>query len=193
MLDSLEVKRQLLHAGGVVTPVFVYYLGRDFTLLLLFLLLLMTSLASFAYRRQVRLPVLYSLVEELERSDVKRSFPAKGAVYYVFGMILSLLVFATPVALACIVVTSVGDAASTIVGKRFGVHRLPYHSHKSFEGSAACFVFASVVAVTQIGFVAGVVAGFVGAVTESLPLPLNDNLSIPLAVGVVLTVMSPLF
>lgn len=190
MLVQIEGKRQLLHASGAVTPIFVYHLGERTTLQLLFTLLSLTLLASASYRKQIRLPLLYWLVDRLERPQAKHSFPAHGAIYYLLGLILSLLLFTTHIALACILAMSLGDAASTIIGKQYGAHRIPYNPHKSLEGSTACLIFAGLGAATQLSPPLSVVAGLASTLIESLPLPVDDNITIPLGTGALLTLIT---
>jgi dolichol kinase len=171
-------------------PLFIYYLGKNTTLLLLTLLLLLTILTSITYKKQIHTPILYQLIDKLERPTVKKTSPAQGAIYYIIGIILSLLLFTTPIALTCIIATSLGDAASTIIGKNHGAHKIPYNTHKSIEGSTACLIFATIGATTQISPILAIIAGITSTITESLPLPLNDNLSIPLSIGITLTIIT---
>ncbi len=81
-----------------------------------------------------------------------------------------------------------GDAFAALVGQRWGRHRF---GAKSLEGSAACLV-----ACVVVGWVflperplAVLVSAIVATVVEALPLPVDDNWSIPLVSGAVLAVL----
>jgi dolichol kinase len=119
-----------------------------------------------------------------------------GTVPYILGIALSLLFYRTDIATAAICFLAFGDVAATTVGERFG--RTKISGEKSLEGTAA-FIAATMTAgsllplvsvpVPQILVVAG---ALVAAGIELLPLPLNDNLAIPLASGGAMTLLARL-
>ncbi|MCZ6726129.1 MAG: hypothetical protein O7A98_02095, partial [Acidobacteria bacterium] len=88
-----------------------------------------------------------------------------------------------------------GDAAATLAGRRWGRRRLPWNEAKSWVGSAAFLfvswaVIAALVAWTAPGrygpsavLAAAALAALAGAVVESLPWILDDNLSVTLVGG----------
>jgi uncharacterized protein (TIGR00297 family) len=88
---------------------------------------------------------------------------------------------------------SVGDAASNLVGRHFGRRPLPWNPHKSWLGSLAGLIAASAagfVLILWTGFPAppegrialalgyALATALVCAIAESLPLPIDDNLTI---------------
>ncbi len=87
---------------------------------------------------------------------------------------------------------AVGDAVATIVGKYIGKRRF---LGKTLEGDLACLI--SCVAIGFVFYYAGLSISlltiFLGSVSatimEAVPLPINDNLTMPLFAGVVMTVM----
>ena len=104
-------------------------------------------------------------------------FPGYGSSWYVVGIILMALVIHDPNKIAAgIFVLAIGDAASTIFGMN-GTHRCPYNERKTFEGSAAFFAF-SLIAFIFIGWKA-IPLALIAAIVESLPLPYDDNIVIP--------------
>ncbi len=94
----------------------------------------------------------------------------------------ALLAWVAPPAIAAVAVADVvfGDAAAALVGRRFGRHRM---GRKSVEGSAACFCTCFAVAALAFPERLGAAAGsaLVAAVVEALPLPVDDNWTMPLA------------
>ncbi len=79
---------------------------------------------------------------------------------------------------AAILTLGLGDSAATIFGIR-GVHPLPYNQRKTIEGSFAFLIF-SLPSCLLIGW-AGIPLALLTAVAESLPVPCDDNLLIPIA------------
>jgi len=112
-----------------------------------------------------------------------------GTVPYILGISLSLFAFTTPVAVAAVCFLAFGDVAATTVGERFGRTKI---GKKSLEGTAAFTAVA--VAIGLALHLAGlhltpgviVVGAVVAAGAELLPLPVNDNLVIPVVSGAVM-------
>lgn len=91
-----------------------------------------------------------------------------------------------------------GDAAATLVGRRWGRRGLPWNRAKSWVGSGAFLVAAWSSAVVLVRWAApgryelatvlwaATLAALVGALAESLPWALDDNLSVTLLGGAAL-------
>jgi dolichol kinase len=111
---------------------------------------------------------------------------------YAIAILLTILTFPKPVALTAIYTLAVADPLSAVVGIRFGRHRVV--AGKSLEGSGAFFAATAAIAFSVLTwavpgapaagrFEASLAVGLLGALCESLPIRLDDNLTIPLAVG----------
>lgn len=159
------------------------------TLYLLSALLIIILSTSITYKSGVHIPYLHLFIDRFERREVREKFPGRGAVYYVIGMMIPLFLFEERIAFTCILITCLGDAGSTLVGKNFGTHRIPYNRRKTIEGSTACLTLSISAAATEISPELAVIAGTVGTLAESLPLEVDDNLSIPIIVGTILTIL----
>ncbi len=88
---------------------------------------------------------------------------------------------------------SVGDAVSNIVGRRFGRARLPWNTDKSWAGTVSAFAASTPVALLLLvwtGFPApadsfwarawlyAVSTSLVCSLVESVPLPIDDNITV---------------
>ena len=111
---------------------------------------------------------------------------------YAIAILLTILTFPKPVALIAIYTLAIADPLSAVVGITWGRHRVV--PGKSLEGSAAFLVATGLVAFAVLTWAlpeaplasrveAGLLIGLLAAVCESLPLRIDDNLTIPLAVG----------
>jgi dolichol kinase len=111
-----------------------------------------------------------------------------AATTLALGFTLCATFFPGPAATAILLV-GLADPAAALVGRRWGAHR--YHGGKSLEGSLTFLVTAFVVLYAGTGLstpaAALVAAGL--ALLESLPLPGDDNLYLPLAAGGLLTLL----
>ncbi len=117
-----------------------------------------------------------------------------GGFYFGLGVALSLLLFPKPAVEAGCLAMGFGDAASTVVGSRFGSRRL--RSGRSLEGALA-FAATTILAVGAFRMLAcgdapaeaalwAGVAAVSGAVVELFSGPIDDNLTVPVLTSAVL-------
>lgn len=190
-MDTLELRRKLVHASGVFIALFLkesYLLFGGWLVPggILLMAILLGYGVSRLHIRGAQLPVLTRLINSAEREKDK-AFPGRGALRFLTGAFLSLIVFRNnpDLVAAAIIVLALGDAASTLVGISFGRHRIFYNKKKSFEGSVAgvAAAFLGVVALTSFSPLTALAAALTGMLVESLPLGIDDNLTVPLAAG----------
>ncbi|MCX6778033.1 MAG: hypothetical protein NT157_04065 [Candidatus Micrarchaeota archaeon] len=181
----MEGRRQAFHAlVGIALIACILALGPEtmkFAVLLLFLVGIVV-----VHQKLVgsRIPIADEMLMAFERPHQP---PAHGAFWYAVGVMLIMsFLQAEPEIIACIYVLAVPDAVSTLAGLRSS-HPLPYNKTKSIEGSLAFFVF-SLPAYLAVGPVA-IPLAIVATLVESADLRLNDNLTVPLACVVVLSLV----
>lgn len=109
-----------------------------------------------------------------------------GATYILVTVCLTVALFDKPVAVAAITFIIVGDTFAALVGRRWGRHRI---GAKSLEGSTACLISTLVVAVAvpNLAWPVGLIGAVSATVVEALPLGMDDNVSVPLLSGLVMT------
>lgn len=184
-----HVGRKLFHLlGGLGLLALYFLLGRERafivygTLVVLVLALEAARLALPAWNR-----FLYEHFGSFIRKNEERKLT--GIAPYVLGIGLSLYAYPAPVASAAICFLAFGDVAATTVGERYGKRKI---GNKSLEGTAG-FVVASLAAGFILSFLGlgmplwvVVLGALCAAAIELLPLPVNDNFSIPLLTGAVM-------
>lgn len=189
---SSTLKRGLFHLfGGLSVPVAALFLPR--TVLLISLGVVTFIFLAFEFFR-FRVPgmnrwFLSFFTPLLREEEASR---LTGSSYMLVASLIAFLVFRRDIAVVALCFLAVGDAVATIVGKQMGKRRL---FTKTVEGDLACLI--SCLAVGFVFYYAGlditlpvIMAGAVSAtVLEVIPLPVNDNLTIPLGAGVVMMVM----
>jgi dolichol kinase len=74
------------------------------------------------------------------------------------------------------------------VGKRFGKIKLPFQEHKTLEGSLAFLLVGFLVSLTQISLLPALFGALSGALTEAYS-PIDDNLTIPIVAGLVMSLV----
>jgi dolichol kinase len=115
-----------------------------------------------------------------------------GASYILITVCAVVAMFSKPIAVTALAFIMVGDTFAAIVGRRWGRHRI--FERTTLEGSAACLLSTIIVALVAPGLALPValVGAFVAAVVEALPWRIDDNVSVPLISGLVMTFHSHL-
>lgn len=121
----------------------------------------------------------------------ERGFDA-GIVLYPLAVLVLIVVFRDRPAIAAAswAIMAFGDGFATLAGKNIRGPRLPWNEDKSWSGFLAFLAFGFIGAEVTWLFVAGnapltviSITVFLGAIAESLPLNVDDNLIVPLVAG----------
>ena len=188
-----EFKRKGIHLFALVIPIGYFLLPKLPSLLIL------TPFALGAMAidiiRLKRLPLhgfLNRLLGPVLREHESADF--SGASYILSASVFTILFFDRRVAVAAISFIILGDIAAALIGRRFGNTKIRWgvgdkhvnwNNRKSLEGSLACLfvcILAALV-VPHLPLWVGILGAFVATVVEALPLPVNDNFSVPLLSG----------
>jgi glycerol-3-phosphate acyltransferase PlsY len=181
-----HIGRKVYHLVGGLGLLSAYYLlGRQQALLFYSVLFIVVLLLDAA---RLMVPAWNRFVFARFGSFVRKSEETRltGTPPYVLGIGLSLFIYPPAIATAAICFLAFGDVAATTIGERYGKTRI---GSKSLEGTLA-FVVAAMGAGLLLS-IAGVhllmwvmiLGALVAAGVELLPLPLNDNLVIPIVSG----------
>jgi len=114
-----------------------------------------------------------------------------GILWTLAGCFLTIFLFHDrDIVLAALWYLALGDAAAGIVGRTWGRVRI---GSKSLEGSLSCFLVCwwvgTVCLQSSFGSMETLLGALAATLIEILPLPLNDNLWIPMLSGLALTMM----
>jgi dolichol kinase len=180
-MNQLELRRQLIHATGIfvailIREVYKIFQGWLVPASLLLVIIFVGYGISYLHRGGVKLPILTRIIRDSER-DKDKAFPGRGALRFFMGSFFTLLIFrnSPAIVVAGIIVLALGDSASTLGGVAFGRHKLFYNHEKS---------------ITQFSLELAVIASLVGVIVESLPLGVDDNLTVPVAAGFSIWILS---
>ena len=124
-----------------------------------------------------------------------RGFDA-GIVLYPVSVLLLVLVFRHHLHFAAIgwAMLAFGDGVATLAGKAMRIAPLPWNRHKSWGGLFAFLVAGSVGGLAVAYWMdyreplVVLVAALASAIAESLPLRIDDNVTVPFAAAVALVV-----
>lgn len=185
-----EVKRQLFHLlFGSVLIAGIFF---GFLVWWHFAILLLCGYALSLLSLRWRLPFIAQALDHFDRKG--QFIPGWGALALVKGFLIATLLFPPRLALAALGIVVAGDAFATIVGVRWGAHRLPWQQGKSVEGTIAGFVAGLAAALLFVPWPLALVGALVGMVVETAYKPhpvFDDNILIPLVSGVLMLVLLP--
>ena len=182
-----HIGRKLYHLIGGVGLLSLYYLLERKDALICYSVIFLSVLAIDITR--LRNDVFNRFMQTRFSSFIRKNEAntLTGTAPYVLGIGLTLYLYQTGIATAAILFLACGDVMATAVGERFG--RTKVAREKSLEGTAAFFVTAVLsgvflnITMFQMSFGLLFIGAFVAALVELLPLPVNDNLSIPVVSG----------
>jgi glycerol-3-phosphate acyltransferase PlsY len=180
---AFEVRRKFLHLIPLVFPLAstLGILDRFQLLLILGITAIFTLVLDIARRRYAPVGNAFAKIFGSFLRQGEKENPIASTHFFI-GMFLSALLFPSPIAEAGMYILVVGDTMAAVVGMAWG---RPRFRGKSLEGSFA-FLVSSFVILSIVGglalpiILAGAVAG---TIVELLPLPVNDNLTIPVLAG----------
>jgi dolichol kinase len=185
---EFEWKRKGVHLGAIVLPILYYLLpvpvGRA-------CLLALTGIVIILDVVRLRHSTAHSIFVLVFGPVIRRHevWSLTGATYLLFSSLICVFVYDKPVAVAAISFLVLGDLMAAIVGTRWGRVRV---WGKTIEGAVACFVTCLIVVwvIPELSLRVGLAGALVAAVVEIVPVPLDDNLSIPLMSGLAMQLLT---
>lgn len=171
-----EDERQFFHlALGLMLIATVQLIGVELSAYVVSVSLIIGLVLVHIKLSYVRLskPIEW-LIERFERPGVVAGY---GAMTFTAAVLCILTLLASqPQILASLAILGIGDAASTIVGRR-SKRKLPYNARKTVDGTLAFFIASAPVAFYFAGPAALLVSA-AAALAESAEAKIDDNLII---------------
>lgn len=180
-----ETVRQLVHLiFGLGIAFFLYFSDRSTAIAVLTLSVFLGVIFSDAIAKGYRIPLVSWVVNGLER---KEAVPGKGTLIFIISALFVIVFFQKNIVFISLVVLSVLDSISTIIGIKIGKHRI--YKSKSLEGFLSGIIAACIVLLAFIPIQTALLVSIVGGITELIS-PIDDNISIPVCICLVLTFIS---
>jgi glycerol-3-phosphate acyltransferase PlsY len=187
--DSLHIYRRFFHAlAGLFFPVLALVINEKLFFVVLFgtsalivgmdgIRISVSSVNQFATRK----------LEKLMRIEERKTL--LGATYGLLGMSITFWLFRNDIEIAvmAVVFLAFGDPAAALIGIKF---RRWAVLGKTISGSSAMFtvIIMSIILLSLTGVItfrwSFVFGALVSTIIELLPIPINDNLTIPLSAGI---------
>jgi dolichol kinase len=188
MISKGEVIRQCVHfIYGILIIILTSKDTIDDKILYILGIL---GLVVAAWYRQKKIPVLKNILKILGRERENRIFPLKGLIFFTFGSALTLTLYERDIALASIMILTVGDSVSRLTGPR-GKLKLFYNRGKNLEGSLGGALVAILGSQFFVPWPEAILGSAVAMLAEGLEVSIreyeiDDNLYIPPLAGLVI-------
>lgn len=180
-----DVLRETLHALGFFIPVLAGLAGVFPVALMICVISTLYSLSELTRMNKRSLPVISAITRNAASPAELYEFTA-APLYFAAGILLALLLFPAPVNGAAIAMFTFGDSTASLVGGSISKKPLPFNKGKTWEGSLVGFFFAFLGGLFFVSPALALIGAAVAMAIESLPLPINDNILIPLGTGLAL-------
>jgi len=200
-----ELGRKIIHLLSISFLVIYIIFASTFShrIALLILGFLLIILIEFEYLRVevgMKIPLL-SILWKYKRAKEKNKLG--GEVYFLIGSILCLALFDLRIAAAAILMTTFGDLAAALIGRRFGKTWIPRLKNRAVEGVIAELVVDLIIGFliirtlvnSSIWWLSSIIPSgqpiwsiiipmaLTATIVETLVHKLDDNLLIPLFSG----------
>ncbi len=170
-----EMKRDVVQvSAGLLILVLMLLWQQSYAYIIFWIIILgylfnnLVSRGGLAYRK----------LAGLERRDSEFGL---GAMHLAAGMAILLGFASYKLALFGVFPLFFGDALATLTGLRFyRSNKLPYNRRKSYAGTIAFFIATAVPGVILLG-IWGVALAVLLTIVESVELPIDDNVALPIA------------
>jgi dolichol kinase/phosphoserine phosphatase len=187
-LNRHEILRETIHACGFFVPILRISFGLPIVALVILIITLFYVTSELARMEGKNLPILSSITQDAATQPELYEF-ATAPIFFAFGILLTLLLFPFAASSAAIAIFALGDSTASIFGRVYGRNALPFNKGKTLEGSILGFVFAFLAGSFFTTTLKSLIGALAAMIVECLPLPINDNLIIPLITGLTLTLL----
>lgn len=193
------VARKLFHINGGTLTWFIRWL-RPTTLIGFTLFLLVLN--RWIMPRLATGKTFWHWERFWRESERRKGSPSGILVYCIAIVVLSIVFFKAKWMTAAVWgVLAYGDGMAELVGRAVGGPKLPWNGKKSWAGSAAFVLFGGVTASALMAWTLrgvffadawplGFALAAVCALAESLPIPIDDNITVPAAGAIALPLLA---
>jgi dolichol kinase len=202
----VELIRKAIHFCSLSIPILYYSLSKSTALAILLPVTAAFIAADFLRHYHPPTEKLFHSIFGIllrEHEADKRNKALHGGTYMLVSAAICILIFPKLIVITSFAILIIGDSAAALIGRRFGKHKIPIGRtrNRSYEGSLGFFCGAAVVvfftpklAYLPGEYIIGIVGGFVGMLAEIFSSDIiDDNLAIPVGIGVTMWLLYLLF
>jgi dolichol kinase/phosphoserine phosphatase len=182
-----DLVREDIHASGFFMPVIAALIGVPLVASLIIFISIVYTVSELSRLEGRELPLVSAITRHAASQSELYGFAA-APLYFAAGIVTTLLLFPAHAAGAAIAMFCFGDSAASLFGGLISTS-LPFNKGKTWEGSLAGFFFAFLAGSFFVSPWLALAGAAIAMAIEVLPLPINDNVLIPVITGAVLTLL----
>lgn len=192
-----EILRKAIHLASLSIPVSYIFFTRENMLSVLVpatILLIIFDLLSQNVKFFINLLLNY-FGNILRPHEKKGKGLFNGATWVLISATICVLVFPKVITITGFTILIISDICAALIGRRFGKHKF---FDKSWEGTISfmasaiiiVFIYFNMFALPNSYLITGVIAAIIGGFVEAVSkvIKVDDNLSIPISVGIVMVI-----
>lgn len=184
-----EFRRKVFHLLGLALPLSYHLslLQHEQVIFITALLLLGSLTVEIVRMRTQPLPMFELTMRRALRRTEQTAMAAY--VYWLAGALVTFFFFGKAIATTVITASLLADTSSAVVGTGMGRHSIPWNRQKSVEGTlaGALTTLLMVLLFTNFNLILGAASAASFAVLDATRIPLDDNLTLPIVLGIVLS------
>jgi phosphoserine phosphatase len=185
-----DLVREDIHASGFFMPVIAGLVGVPVVATIIIFISLVYTVSELSRLEGRELPLVSAITRHAASQSELYGFAA-APLYFAFGIVATLLLFPIRAGGAAIAMFCFGDSAASLFGGLISTS-LPFNKGKTWEGSLAGFILAFLAGLFFVSPLLALVGAAIAMAIEVLPLPVNDNVLVPLITGAALTLLTGL-
>jgi dolichol kinase len=189
------ILRKAWRLSGIIFPLIYYFSNKITTIFIivpfLCIFIVIEILRFYLFRFNERLFNIFRyILEEKERKSLLTT------TWFLLSTFLTVALFRKEIAIMAVLFLIFGDSASSFFGLRFG--RTKIMGNRSLEGSLAFFITCLMVGIimhftkVSLSWLVIILGALAATLAELLSLSLDDNFTIALFSGIIMTIVSKL-
>lgn len=185
-----ELFRKSIHICSAFVP---FFLKLNFKATVIFFVVVLFGyiLSEILRLNGISLPLIAKITETAARKRDENRF-VLGPVTLVTGIFIAVFVLPLEYARIGIFALSFGDGLASLAGKMIGKITIPGSHGKTVAGSLTCFTAVYIATFICTGYAAkSFVIALSAMIIEMLPLADLDNVIIPVAIGLIASLIIP--
>lgn len=182
-----DLVREDIHAAGFFMPIIAGLITVPVVAALIIIIAIIYTASELSRLEGREWPLISAITRHAASQSELYGFAA-APLYFAFGILITLVLFPTHAGNAAIAMFCLGDSAASLFGGLISTS-LPFNKGKTWEGSLAGFFFAFLAGAFFVPPLLALIGAAIAMAVEVLPLPVNDNVLVPLITGVVLTLL----
>lgn len=183
-----DLLRESIHMSGFFVPLIAMFIGAFSMAAITAAVILVYTVSEFLRLRGKNMPIISTITQHAASNSELCEFTL-APIYFALGIMLTLLLFPAPASSAAIAMFALGDSTASLFGGTLSKKPMPFNRTKTLEGTLAGFFFAFLAGTAFVSPWIALIGAATAMAIEYLPLPVNDNVLIPLGTGLLLTLI----